>query len=57
MRSKGDFSVNEFARAHFNGGGHTNAAGGRSDASLEATIEKFTHILAAYKEQLNENYA
>lgn len=57
LRSKGDFSVNEFARAHFNGGGHTNAAGGRSDASLEATIEKFTHILAAYKEQLNENYA
>ncbi|AXG70373.1 bifunctional oligoribonuclease and PAP phosphatase NrnA [Kordia sp. SMS9] len=53
LRSKGDFSVNEFARAHFNGGGHTNAAGGRSDESLEATAERFTKILAAYKDELN----
>ncbi len=53
LRSKGDFSVNEFARAHFNGGGHTNAAGGRSEESLEATAEKFTEILAAYKDELN----
>ena len=28
FRSKGDFSVNQFARDHFNGGGHINAAGG-----------------------------
>jgi phosphoesterase RecJ-like protein len=53
LRSKGDFSVNEFARAHFNGGGHTNAAGGRSDVSLEKTVERFTKILTAYKEELN----
>lgn len=53
LRSKGDFSVNEFARAHFNGGGHTNAAGGRSDVSMEATVKKFTEILTAYKEELN----
>ncbi|MEM6719962.1 MAG: bifunctional oligoribonuclease/PAP phosphatase NrnA [Bacteroidota bacterium] len=52
LRSKGDFSVNEFARAHFNGGGHTNAAGGRSEESLEATAEKFTSILASYKDEL-----
>jgi len=31
FRSVGEFSVNEFARTHFNGGGHVNAAGGRSD--------------------------
>ena len=31
FRSVGDFSVNDFARNHFNVGGHTNAAGGRSD--------------------------
>jgi len=52
FRSKGDFSVNEFARAHFNGGGHTNAAGGRSELSLEATVEKFISILPQYKQQL-----
>ncbi|MGH1385523.1 DHH family phosphoesterase [Kordia sp.] len=53
LRSKGDFSVNEFARAHFNGGGHTNAAGGRSEASMEDTVKKFTEILTSYKSVLN----
>ncbi|MBC8753755.1 bifunctional oligoribonuclease/PAP phosphatase NrnA [Kordia sp. YSTF-M3] len=53
LRSKGDFSVNEFARAHFNGGGHTNAAGGRSDDSMEDTIAKFTKLLSQYKSALN----
>lgn len=49
LRSKGDFSVNEFARAHFNGGGHTNAAGGRSNLPLNETVEKFISILPDYK--------
>ncbi|EDP94392.1 bifunctional oligoribonuclease/PAP phosphatase NrnA [Kordia algicida OT-1] len=53
LRSKGNFSVNEFARTHFNGGGHTNAAGGRSDDTMEATIDRFTKILTAYKEELS----
>ncbi len=53
LRSKGDFSVNEFARAHFNGGGHTNAAGGRSDDSMQDTITRFTKILTDYKSVLN----
>lgn len=53
LRSKGNFSVNEFARAHFNGGGHTNAAGGRSDDSMQDTIAKFTNILTAYKSALH----
>ena len=53
LRSKGEFSVNEFSRAHFNGGGHTNAAGGRSHESLEATVDKFISILPQYKEQLS----
>ncbi|MGZ3900273.1 MAG: DHH family phosphoesterase, partial [Bacteroidia bacterium] len=30
FRSKGTIDVNKFARAHFNGGGHINAAGGKS---------------------------
>ena len=54
LRSKGTFSVNEFSRAHFNGGGHTNAAGGRSEDSLEATVEKFISILPQYKNELSQ---
>ncbi len=53
FRSKGEFSVNEFARAHFDGGGHTNAAGGKSDLNLNDTVEKFITILAGYKKALN----
>jgi len=53
FRSIGDFSVNEFARAHFNGGGHTNAAGGRSEQSMEETTSRFIELLNNYKKQLN----
>ena len=53
LRSKGDFSVNEFARMHFNGGGHINAAGGKSYLSLKATVEKFISILPHYSKALN----
>lgn len=52
FRSKGDFDVNTFARKHFNGGGHLNAAGGRSNLSMEETIEKFRNLLDEYKEEL-----
>src|SRR3569832_939465 len=45
FRSKDDFSVQELAVKHFFGGGHKHAAGGRSDLSLEKTIEKFINIL------------
>ncbi|WP_400080335.1 bifunctional oligoribonuclease/PAP phosphatase NrnA [Winogradskyella sp. R77965] len=54
LRSKGDFSVNEFSRAHFNGGGHTNAAGGRSEESMQTTIDKFISILPTYKQNLSQ---
>lgn len=53
LRSKGEFSVNELSRAHFNGGGHTNAAGGRSDDDMETTINKFISILPQYKNELS----
>ena len=53
LRSTGDFSVNDFAREHFHGGGHTNAAGGRSELGLEGTVERFKDILKSYKSQLN----
>jgi phosphoesterase RecJ-like protein len=52
FRSEGDFSVNEFAKKHFQGGGHTNAAGGKSDVSLEDTAAYFVSLLDNYKEQL-----
>lgn len=54
LRSKGDFSVNELSRAHFNGGGHTNAAGGRSSENLQETITRFKNILPQYKTLINE---
>jgi phosphoesterase RecJ-like protein len=56
FRSKGDFSVNQFARAHFNGGGHDNAAGGRSEESMEATISNFIALLPQYKDALIDSY-
>jgi bifunctional oligoribonuclease and PAP phosphatase NrnA len=52
FRSVKDFSVSELARNHFNGGGHKNAAGGRSHESLAKTLEKFLSLLPQYKEQL-----
>lgn len=56
FRSKGTFSVNEFARTHFNGGGHTNAAGGRSDVSLSETVKNYLKILPNYKTELQNSY-
>ena len=53
FRSKGTFDVNTFARTHFNGGGHKNASGGRSNLNLEDTIAKFISILSDYKSELN----
>lgn len=53
LRSKGAFSVNQFARTHFNGGGHLNAAGGKSELSLEDTVKKFNMILPDYREELS----
>jgi phosphoesterase RecJ-like protein len=41
FRSQGDFSVNDFARSYFNGGGHHNAAGGMSSDSIEKTVSRF----------------
>jgi phosphoesterase RecJ-like protein len=54
LRSKGSFSVNEFSRNHFNGGGHLNAAGGRSIRTLSETVEYFMSILPRYNKELNE---
>ncbi|MDJ1471249.1 bifunctional oligoribonuclease/PAP phosphatase NrnA [Cytophagaceae bacterium DM2B3-1] len=52
FRSVGNFSVNEFSRKYFNGGGHKNAAGGRSLVSLNDTIQKFLDVVPQYKQEL-----
>ncbi len=52
FRSKGNFDVNSFARKHFNGGGHINAAGGRSELDMKETLQKFRELLDIYKEEL-----
>ncbi len=52
FRSKRGFDVNSFARLHFQGGGHKNASGGRSNDPVEANVIKFKNVLKQYKEQL-----
>ncbi|GAB3503149.1 bifunctional oligoribonuclease/PAP phosphatase NrnA [Spirosoma knui] len=54
FRSIGDFSVRELASAHFGGGGHRNAAGGRSKLSLAETEQKLLAILPQYQQVLLE---
>lgn len=51
FRSKGSFSVNEFARKYFQGGGHLNAAGGMSTDSISETIELFNKAVAEVSSQ------
>jgi bifunctional oligoribonuclease and PAP phosphatase NrnA len=48
FRSKGEFSVNEFARKYYAGGGHRNAAGGDSFADMKETLRKFEELLPEY---------
>jgi phosphoesterase RecJ-like protein len=49
FRSQGGFDVNQFARDHFNGGGHRNAAGGKSTVSMAETIHKFEDLVTKIK--------
>ena len=51
LRSHGKVDVNTFARRYFNGGGHHNAAGGKSFMNMEDTI---AHYIAAVEEYHNE---
>ncbi|PCI35598.1 MAG: DHH family phosphoesterase [Flavobacteriaceae bacterium] len=56
FRSKGAFSVNKFARNHFDGGGHDNASGGRTELTIQQTVEKFVDLLPQYKDDLLGSY-
>ena len=55
LRSKGEFSVNDFARKHFTGGGPKNAAGAESKMELRDTIQMFEDLLPLYSEELNKD--
>ncbi|TAJ08676.1 bifunctional oligoribonuclease/PAP phosphatase NrnA [Marinilabiliaceae bacterium JC017] len=48
FRSRGSFPVNKFSEAHFNGGGHMNAAGGESKLSLAEAIRQFETLLPEF---------
>lgn len=52
FRSKGNFDVNKFARKHFTGGGHLNAAGGEAHTMLDEVLTNFVNLLPEYKDQL-----
>lgn len=56
FRSKGEFNVNIFSRDYFNGGGHHNAAGGRSIVSLSETLKNYKQALDENKKQLKQCY-
>ncbi len=51
FRSKGDIDVNEFARTHFEGGGHKNAAGGKSILPPDWIIKKIIELIEKSKKK------
>lgn len=53
FRSKGKFPANRIAREYFEGGGHTNAAGGNSYTSMEQTVQKIIDILPLFSADLD----
>ena len=54
FRSVGGFPANEIAANFFNGGGHKNAAGGKTEWTLEKTVDKFLEVIKDYKDQLDK---
>jgi bifunctional oligoribonuclease and PAP phosphatase NrnA len=56
FRSKGVFSVNDFAREHFEGGGHHNAAGGNSSLSMKDTVNVLIKLLPSVIQDLDYQY-
>jgi len=56
FRSKGHFSVDQFARDHFDGGGHANASGANCTTTLNETVALFRKLLPSYQFQLKSVY-
>jgi len=57
FRSKGNFPANEFAKKYFNGGGHRNAAGGRTHKTLQEAIDLFLTKLPEFVQQIKQAHA
>lgn len=53
LRSHGKVDVNTFARRFFNGGGHHNAAGGKSFMNMEDTIAHYIASVELYHQEGN----
>ncbi|MCC9042905.1 bifunctional oligoribonuclease/PAP phosphatase NrnA [Myroides sp. M-43] len=51
LRSQGNMDVNLLARKYFEGGGHVNAAGGKSTIPLNETITRFIEIIKKHKNE------
>lgn len=51
LRSRGDVDVNLFARRYFNGGGHKNAAGGKSYLTMEQTIQTYIESVREFADE------
>ena len=51
LRSRGNIDVNIFAQRYFNGGGHKNAAGGKSMLSMEETLRLFEKYVKEYADE------
>ena len=48
LRSRGDIDVNVFAQRYFHGGGHKNAAGGKSFMSMPETLKFYEKCIKEY---------
>ena len=51
LRSRADIDVNLFAQRYFNGGGHKNAAGGKSYMSMEETLKYYEKCIKEYADE------
>ena len=47
----GDVDVNLFARKYFSGGGHKNAAGGKSFVSMQETIDHYVRSVREFADE------
>jgi len=52
FRSSAQFSVNDFSRTHFNGGGHFHAAGGSIKGNISEAVKLFEEHIKKYKNEL-----
>jgi bifunctional oligoribonuclease and PAP phosphatase NrnA len=53
FRSKGDYSVADYARLHFKGGGHKNASGGSMYGTMDSARQKVKETLMSFFNGLN----